>query len=560
MTTPSAPELLDRLYQLTDAPERWPEMIGALLSVLDSVKTEDNLPLPLLEEQRFLAWLTPHVLRVLNIQQTQLATSVKEDFFASFLEQQSVALALCDNQGNVRWMSRRLTEALQRVAPETIHRIVRSTTIRPSVHAIHTVDGPRRLVLVDVPPLGPNFCALVLNVESAIALDARQLNQMYGLTPGEISTTEMLVQGISAEDIATSKDTAVATVRTQIKKAMAKLGVTRQAELVAMLHDHTAKVNFGTLQQTGQRNPVHSLLNIQGAQVAYNIMGPGNGIPVFFMHSWAGSRLQALRSSRLLFDYGIKLIAFDRMGIGASIAAPTGPALDSVEVMRALAEHLKLPHFSVLGYSLGALYAMQCAAALGDKVDHVFLVCPVAPMRGLKDLKGLLPSGQLLMGLAMKAPVLAQALVRMWMAQMRRTPILYLNSVLPHLPPSDATVMQMPIVQEEYVSSFMEAIRQGDEGLLKELGDMAQDWNHHRQISQPTQIWHGLQDCHVPYVYAERLAAEMPSARLHGIPNAGHFLMYHHWDSVLAEIKTAVQSDTDKPNLARHHSESVQRD
>lgn len=385
MDATSAPALLDRLYQLTDDPDRWPDLISALLAVLDTDEAEGDSPLHLLEEQRFLAWLTPHVLRVLRIQQSQLATSVKEDFFASFVEQQSVALALCDKQGSIRWISRQLSETLERVPPETIQRIVRSTDPRPSVHSIMTGDGPCKLVLVDVPALGSNFCALMRNVESPTALDARQLAQLYGLTPAEIAVAEMLVQGISAEDIATANDTAVATVRSQIKKTMTKLGVTRQAELVAMLHAHTAKVNFGAMSQTGRRTPVHSVLNHRGAQIAYNIMGPGNGIPVFFMHSWVGSRLQALRGSSLLFDYGIKLIAFDRMGMGASITAPGGPALDSVDLVRALAEHLKLQRFSVLGYSLGALYAMQCATALPDKIEHLFLVCPVAPMRGLKE-------------------------------------------------------------------------------------------------------------------------------------------------------------------------------
>jgi pimeloyl-ACP methyl ester carboxylesterase/DNA-binding CsgD family transcriptional regulator len=474
--------------------------------------------------------LTPHVLRVLNMQHNQLDASVREDFFASFMEQQAVALALCDRQGAIRWMSRQLAETLERAPAQTVERIVRSAQERPSIHTVMTGEGPRRLVLVDVPALGPNFCALMLNTETPTALDASQLAQMYGLTPAEISIAEMLVQGISVEDIATAKDTAIATVRSQIKKTMAKLGVSRQAELVAMLNAHTAKVHFGTLAATGARAPVHSVLHYRGAQIAYNIMGPGNGIPVFFLHSWVGSRLQALRGSHLLFDYGIKLIAFDRMGMGASVA-----------------DHLRLPRFSLLGYSLGALYAMQCATALEDRVRQLYLVCPVAPMRGLRDLKGLLPSGQLLMGLAMKAPVLAQALVRVWMAQMRRTPTLYLNSVMPHLPPSDAAAMQLPVIQEEYVNSFMEAIRQGDEGLLRELADMAQDWNHHRKVRQATLIWHGLQDSHVPYVYAERLATEMQSARLHGIPDAGHFLMFHHWDCVLAEIKAASSSEADKP-------------
>jgi hypothetical protein len=134
MEIPSAPALLDRLYQLTDAPHHWPSLIDALLGVLASSESAGETPLGLLEEQRLLAWLTPHVLRVLDLHQNQLSNALKEDFFSAFVGQQSIALALCDNQGAVRWMSRQLAEALEPVSATVLERIVKSTADRPSVH------------------------------------------------------------------------------------------------------------------------------------------------------------------------------------------------------------------------------------------------------------------------------------------------------------------------------------------------------------------------------------------------------------------------------------------
>jgi DNA-binding NarL/FixJ family response regulator len=61
------------------------------------------------------------------------------------------------------------------------------------------------------------------------------LQATYALTSAEVQITEYLAEGDSAEFIAARRDVSVATVRTQIKAIMAKLGVSRQIELVVRL-------------------------------------------------------------------------------------------------------------------------------------------------------------------------------------------------------------------------------------------------------------------------------------------------------------------------------------
>jgi DNA-binding CsgD family transcriptional regulator len=61
------------------------------------------------------------------------------------------------------------------------------------------------------------------------------LQAAYALTSAEVQITEYLVEGQSAEFIAAKRGVSVATVRTQIKTIMAKLGVSRQVELVVRL-------------------------------------------------------------------------------------------------------------------------------------------------------------------------------------------------------------------------------------------------------------------------------------------------------------------------------------
>jgi DNA-binding CsgD family transcriptional regulator len=61
------------------------------------------------------------------------------------------------------------------------------------------------------------------------------LQATYALTSAETQITEYLAEGHSAEFIAAKRGVAVETVRTQIKAIMAKLGVSRQVELVVLL-------------------------------------------------------------------------------------------------------------------------------------------------------------------------------------------------------------------------------------------------------------------------------------------------------------------------------------
>lgn len=543
MQQESANQLLDRLYALTDQVDQWPALVQSLLEVLNTPVAEGEAPgdavVPVLQERRLLEWLTPHVLRVLNMQRREHSNRERHDFFEEVLEHNAVALALCDGLGTVRWACRRLRPILQSVPSARVQEIIRSPQDRPSLHTVQTEAGSKVLMLVEVPALGPHFCALVLQGESPVQLDSAQLDQRYGLTPAEAAIANLLAQGLSPEDIARTNGTALTTVRSQLKKVLAKLGVSRQAEAVSTLLSGSAALHLGGTPKASSEERVHAFFSYKGLRLAYVVQGPSDGYPVFFLHSWGGSRLQAPRDTAPLFTHGFKLIAFDRPGMGAS----TGPKDYAPELLaqalQALALQMGHPRFSLLAYSLGAHFAMQYALALGDVVEQLFLVSPTAPLRGLRDLRGTLPSGQLVIGLSMKAPKLADPLVRLWMAHMRRSPSLYLDSVMPYLAAQDRRVMATDAAREEYMASFVVALSQGDEGLLTELRAMASDWTHHTRVHQTAHIWHGQEDSHVPLSHAQRLCDEMPHCSLTTIAQAGHFLLFHQWHAIVADMAAA---------------------
>jgi DNA-binding CsgD family transcriptional regulator/PAS domain-containing protein len=67
--------------------------------------------------------------------------------------------------------------------------------------------------------------------------DLRALAQTYGLTPAEARVTERLLAGAAnLSEVAASLDVSLATVKTHLSQVFTKTGVSRQADLVALVH------------------------------------------------------------------------------------------------------------------------------------------------------------------------------------------------------------------------------------------------------------------------------------------------------------------------------------
>ena len=70
--------------------------------------------------------------------------------------------------------------------------------------------------------------------------DLRALAQTYGLTPAEARVAERLLAGAAnLAEVAASLDVSLATVKTHLSQVFAKTGMSRQADLVALMHRMT---------------------------------------------------------------------------------------------------------------------------------------------------------------------------------------------------------------------------------------------------------------------------------------------------------------------------------
>ena len=122
--------------------------------------------------------------------------------------------------------------------------------IQPGAPTITTVtvrgaDGAAPIVLdvMSLPSLALEFSSaprVVVVARGSRGDDARRaamLQGVYGFTSAETDIALQLARGLSTEAIAQQRKVAVGTVRAQIKSVLAKLGVSRQVELVARLNE-----------------------------------------------------------------------------------------------------------------------------------------------------------------------------------------------------------------------------------------------------------------------------------------------------------------------------------
>jgi DNA-binding CsgD family transcriptional regulator len=135
-----------------------------------------------------------------------------------------------------------LTEAIQKVARGLL---VPGAPVVMTVVARGTDEGKPPIVLdvMSLPSValefssGPRVVVVARGSRGGDARRAALLQGVYGFTSAETDIALLLARGQSTELIAQSRKVAAGTVRAQIKSMLAKLGVSRQVELVARLNE-----------------------------------------------------------------------------------------------------------------------------------------------------------------------------------------------------------------------------------------------------------------------------------------------------------------------------------
>lgn len=274
-----------------------------------------------------------------------------------------------------------------------------------------------------------------------------------------------------------------------------------------------------------------------GRDLAWTEVGLAQGVPVLAFHGTPGSRLQLSFDEAAPTGAGVRMIVPDRPGYGLSTFHSQRRLTDWADDVAALASHLGIDRFSVVGVSGGGPHALACGALLPDRITAVGLVAGVGNVseRGSED--GMMPVNQLFTRAARKAGWSVIPLFSAMTGAGRRWPGQLVDRMTLQLPPADAEVLRRPDVRAAFIDDLARAPRTAGRAAAQDFALFTRDWGFRLEdITVPVHLWQGGADRNVPAAHAERQAAAIPGAVLHRCPGEGHLLGVPRLHEILSTV------------------------
>lgn len=267
-----------------------------------------------------------------------------------------------------------------------------------------------------------------------------------------------------------------------------------------------------------------------GRRLGYDEYGPSDGMPLFYFHGTPSSRVefQLFANEEMLQSLNIRVIAPDRPGMGLSDYQPNRRFMDWTKDVIALADHLKLNRFAVLGYSGGGVYAVACARSIPERITKAGVVSGTAPFTrpGLTDT---IPADNLrFFAFSYEKPWLSRLFLNMMGVMSRLASKQVIANALTTLPEPDRKLVESdPEFQKGFLGMIQEAVRKGPRGGQHDTRLMVTDWDFNPQdIQIPVFWWHGEEDRNAPIAMAQYMAKAIPNAQAKYFANEGHLSLF----------------------------------
>lgn len=286
-------------------------------------------------------------------------------------------------------------------------------------------------------------------------------------------------------------------------------------------------------------SPVRQVARIveleDGRELAFAELGDPSGEPVFGFHGTPGSRAQLSLLDEPARRLGIRVIAPDRPGYGASTWSPHRTLCDWPADVAALADFLGLERFGVVGISGGGPHAAVCARALPERMLGAVIVSGIGPMDTPDALKGMMPMNRLLSRLGRSSRTLVWLPMALLGWVQRTFPDRVLEALSRQLPPADQKVLrERADVVEAFLKEARNPSRTSARAAAQDFCLFADPWGFRLEdIRVPVHLWQGGADRNVPASHARIQADRIPDAKLHEFPTAGHFLVVDQTDPIL---------------------------
>lgn len=273
-----------------------------------------------------------------------------------------------------------------------------------------------------------------------------------------------------------------------------------------------------------------------GRRVGYRVRGPRAGRQVVYFHGQPGCRLEAdLIPDRLLGGFGLRVLSFDRPGMGRSDLIQAEDMMIGVEDAIHLADHVGIDRFAVIGVSAGGPPALAISAGHPERVDRTILVsasgeydddrymhpADVAHFKQLREQgpEPLVPEYE-----AFRKSLLADVegtIARLFAA----------------FPEAERTWISSPPAKAPAAADFLESLAQGSAGHLRETEVRALPWSFNvASIRTPVRAFHGDADSLERLSNIQRIIDAVPDGALTVYPGGDHLSPWLHPEDFLRAV------------------------
>ena len=272
-----------------------------------------------------------------------------------------------------------------------------------------------------------------------------------------------------------------------------------------------------------------------GRTLAFVQRGAEDGVPVIVCHGTPGSRRSRHPDPEMYRRHGVRMVAYDRPGYGASDPNIGRSVADAASNIEAIADELGLDRFAVVGGSGGAPHALACGALLEERVLRVGALVTPAPSDtdDFDFYEGLAEVNVREFGAAVQGREAIEAFIQPYVDQLRTDPDAVIEEIVSELPEVDREIASREGFRSIMRESFVEAVRQGVRGWADDDLAFAKSWGFEPEdVRAEVRLWQGELDVLAPRTHGEYVASRLPNAHFELLEGGGHFLD-EQWDVVL---------------------------
>lgn len=270
-------------------------------------------------------------------------------------------------------------------------------------------------------------------------------------------------------------------------------------------------------------------------------VGDPAGMPVLYLHGTPDTRRARHPDDQRAATCGVRLLAVDRPGFGASSPDASATFTSFGADVAAVLEALDVAEVRLLAWSAGAPWAIGVATALGPRVIASALVAGTVPVEAYEDAAVIAAAGDARLAMVEAARDLGALDAAEFMGPMLvpdpPTWDLAREQLQGHDPVTQAEFAGVPGALERMAEAMLDSVDGGVAGLIHDVATAyAPGGLELARVTGPVRLWYGEEDPTCPPAFGRWYADRLPAATLRVVSGAGHALLLTHWDDVLRDL------------------------